>query len=536
MKVRCPRCSTTLEVQEGDDPTCPECGFHDGPVEVPEAGRETAGPAGAEPEGGSGTTEPRPEPEPAASEPGPADGGDEARSGPSLTEGSGRVSRGSGRLQEGSGRLTGEAAGDGGEAPSTGIQGGGAGGTRSGTEARQVGPREPAVDVEDMDPLEGYTETVEHRLRGRGFERRGDGPPRYEAVVFHDRSFQLSKFGLVDTFVVVAPFEDPDPGTLKAFCEACHSYGLSNKSSLPRGLGGSLIVHPVAVVPGRSRRVSDWIRRYDSKKWGSFLFPAVVDLADGAVDYHRETPLWGALYYSGFRSFVDETLTPPAGVRTERQVEEAGEPAQGSGAEGQARSGQPAAGAGAGGAAPGAGTAAGAGAGPGSAAQAGAPAQGTQAAAGAYQEWTEPAGFWKRFGAFLVDALLLGMAQVLATFVGPAALIAGGMGPSAAGITVNVFGIVLAWLYFAGFESSGWQATPGKKALSLKVTGGSGSPVSFGRATGRHFGKLLSALLLGAGFIMIGFTSEKQGLHDMVADCHVVESRGARAPPPAPQQ
>ena len=78
------------------------------------------------------------------------------------------------------------------------------------------------------------------------------------------------------------------------------------------------------------------------------------------------------------------------------------------------------------------------------------------------------------------------------------------------------------WLYYGLMESSSWQATLGKKAIGLKVTDLEGKRISFARATGRHFAKFLSALLLNLGFLIIAITSRKQGLHDLITDCLVL--------------
>jgi uncharacterized RDD family membrane protein YckC len=82
--------------------------------------------------------------------------------------------------------------------------------------------------------------------------------------------------------------------------------------------------------------------------------------------------------------------------------------------------------------------------------------------------------------------------------------------------------IVFNWLYYALLESSAWQATLGKKALGLEVTDMAGQRISFARATGRYFGKIVSAFILMIGFIMAGFTAQKQALHDMMAGCLVI--------------
>ncbi|MDA2913784.1 RDD family protein [Acidobacteriia bacterium AH_259_A11_L15] len=78
-------------------------------------------------------------------------------------------------------------------------------------------------------------------------------------------------------------------------------------------------------------------------------------------------------------------------------------------------------------------------------------------------------------------------------------------------------------LYFAFMESSSWQATLGKKALSLMVTDSDGNRLSFGRALGRNLAKIVSSLTLLIGYLMAGFTQKKQALHDMIAGCLVVK-------------
>ncbi len=74
-------------------------------------------------------------------------------------------------------------------------------------------------------------------------------------------------------------------------------------------------------------------------------------------------------------------------------------------------------------------------------------------------------------------------------------------------------------------ESSANQATLGKMALSLKVTDAKGERLTFGRATGRHFGKIVSGVIFLIGFFMAGWTAKKQALHDMMASTLVVRER-----------
>jgi uncharacterized RDD family membrane protein YckC len=78
------------------------------------------------------------------------------------------------------------------------------------------------------------------------------------------------------------------------------------------------------------------------------------------------------------------------------------------------------------------------------------------------------------------------------------------------------------WLYYALFESSALQATPGKLALGIKVVDEAGNRIGFGKASGRWFAKIVSNLILGIGYLMAGFTARKQALHDMMAGTLVV--------------
>jgi uncharacterized RDD family membrane protein YckC len=117
------------------------------------------------------------------------------------------------------------------------------------------------------------------------------------------------------------------------------------------------------------------------------------------------------------------------------------------------------------------------------------------------------AGFWMRVGAYLLDVLILFIPLGILSLI------------PILGIIINIVGV---WLYFALQESSVHQATLGKRALHICVTDQYGRRLSFGQATGRHFSKIISSLILGIGYLMVAFTQKKQGLHDMIAGTLVV--------------
>ncbi len=131
------------------------------------------------------------------------------------------------------------------------------------------------------------------------------------------------------------------------------------------------------------------------------------------------------------------------------------------------------------------------------------------------------AGFWMRLVAWLIDSLVLGIPMGCLFWI--AVVASTGEPPDAAAIQFGsqILKLLIGWLYFALLESSPKQATLGKMALGITVTDYSGRRISFGRATGRYFGKIVSGFCL-IGYIMAGLTEKKQALHDILSGCLVV--------------
>jgi len=161
------------------------------------------------------------------------------------------------------------------------------------------------------------------------------------------------------------------------------------------------------------------------------------------------------------------------------------------------------------------------------------------------------AGFWKRFVAFIIDQIVINVVTSILMipfllFFGLSLLPFTHLGEMnkftftslslqnltepigvliSIVLTVALFSLtclLLQWLYYALMESSSKQATLGKMALGIKVVDLNGDRVTFGKATGRYFGKIISGLILYIGFFMAGWTSKKQALHDIMAGCLVI--------------
>lgn len=154
------------------------------------------------------------------------------------------------------------------------------------------------------------------------------------------------------------------------------------------------------------------------------------------------------------------------------------------------------------------------------------------------------AGFWLRFIAAILDSLIIGFVQMV--IIGPIMAFLGlstnifhfaglnaddfsgedkvalAVGLLSMFFALSILSTIMSWLYFALMESSAHRATLGKMALGIQVTDMDGNRISFMRATGRYFGKIISGMILAIGYIMAAFTEKKQALHDIIASCLVI--------------
>ncbi|HUI80929.1 MAG TPA: RDD family protein [Bryobacteraceae bacterium] len=145
------------------------------------------------------------------------------------------------------------------------------------------------------------------------------------------------------------------------------------------------------------------------------------------------------------------------------------------------------------------------------------------------------AGFWIRFVGWLIDAIIVGVVGSIVQVILVGSMITipqpgtavdiGAMGAMMGRLGLaSLVSLAIAACYEAFFVAN-LGATPGKLVIGVKVVRPDGSRVGLGRAFGRYFAKILSSLILLIGYIMIGFDSEKRGLHDMICDTRVIKSR-----------
>jgi len=159
------------------------------------------------------------------------------------------------------------------------------------------------------------------------------------------------------------------------------------------------------------------------------------------------------------------------------------------------------------------------------------------------QNQVKYAGFWLRFAAYIIDQFVIGFAGFVIAVPIIIGIVAFGVNLSfmknrdeffnegglmmVGGIIgliilIALFSLVMKWLYYALMESSKYGGTLGKMAVSIKVVDLNGNRISFGRASGRYFSRIITNMTMLIGYIIAGFTDKKQALHDMIASCLVI--------------
>ncbi len=135
------------------------------------------------------------------------------------------------------------------------------------------------------------------------------------------------------------------------------------------------------------------------------------------------------------------------------------------------------------------------------------------------------AGFWTRFAAVFLDGLILFAVNfVIGLLAGLSAGQAVGTEPTGA-IVLQLILVVVQLAIGVGYETimiGKYGATLGKMACKISVVTADGGEVSYARAFGRYFAKLLSGLTCSIGYIIAAFDDQKRALHDHICNTRVV--------------
>lgn len=159
---------------------------------------------------------------------------------------------------------------------------------------------------------DSWLQYVSQKLAANSFTPLSPGtyqPQGYKYAVRRSR-FEITKFGIAETFFTFAEIPNLSPEVLKKFSGASFAFANQNKAvSLPNGLFVALFCFAVAITENLDPQTAEFIRgTAPDKHWSAFEIPVAVDVTNGNLAYYEKTPAWGAAYYAGFRRQIEENL------------------------------------------------------------------------------------------------------------------------------------------------------------------------------------------------------------------------------------
>ncbi len=143
------------------------------------------------------------------------------------------------------------------------------------------------------------------------------------------------------------------------------------------------------------------------------------------------------------------------------------------------------------------------------------------------------AGFWIRAAAYIIDGIILGIANFILQFIFTSFSSMPDMSDTMtnnpemfkqfiAPFIILLIIQVAVGIGYPTFFVGKYGATPGKMICGLIIIRPDGSRVSYLRAFARYFAQMLSGLILGIGYLMVAFDDECRALHDRICDTRVI--------------
>lgn len=166
-----------------------------------------------------------------------------------------------------------------------------------------------------MNNFDAYLNELADNLARQGFriQRNVRLDPYFLHIVASVNAVEVTKFGKMSRVVPITSMNNPVTiEMIKDFSASAMRYSLDNRGSdLPRGFGGSVLSVPTIVSDEYREDVKKWIsKNRPPRHFAAAEFPVLLSTAVHGVYYYKKTPMWGAVYYRGFRKFVQEIFGP----------------------------------------------------------------------------------------------------------------------------------------------------------------------------------------------------------------------------------
>jgi hypothetical protein len=166
------------------------------------------------------------------------------------------------------------------------------------------------------DNVQNYFQMLEQWMKYFGFS-----PLGVESNWLFDKSFvrdrvEATKFSKVNCFSFIKYENEPyNSAKFEQFSKESFNYAYKFRQGNPLGFGGMLVVYPCLIVQKATQEQIDFLGRYVNKHFAANEFPSLAELSTGNLYCYPRTPMWGALYYDGYRKESRDFFSPNAWKR-----------------------------------------------------------------------------------------------------------------------------------------------------------------------------------------------------------------------------
>jgi len=154
-----------------------------------------------------------------------------------------------------------------------------------------------------------YLKTVYEKLRQDGFELTKDKINEFDVVVATKKQFKLSWFATqMNIFAIMGVANNVSKSVIGNFSKISLDYAIKKKKGLPRGLQAGVVSFALLVSLNVNEDAKQWVQQRPKKHFAAFEMPVIFDLRINELYYYDKTPIFGAIYYKSFRSFIEKYL------------------------------------------------------------------------------------------------------------------------------------------------------------------------------------------------------------------------------------
>lgn len=148
--------------------------------------------------------------------------------------------------------------------------------------------------------FEEYKKILTERFGGLSFIQSLGVESHYEEIFRAKWCFTKLK-----QFSFVSESKNITADTIRNYSDACLKYAIKNAKGLPRGWQNGIVSYNVLASKSIEPDAITYVNSAQNKHFSAFEIPIIVDLCNQKIYYPQDNALWGAMYYSYIKDYID---------------------------------------------------------------------------------------------------------------------------------------------------------------------------------------------------------------------------------------